>query len=105
MLTQPSVHAHGQQVIFVPIGQIIALVIVAMIAVWAVRGVTARVAVVAFAVCIGVLTWVVPNGYLPWWALATSEASFLTGLLPPVAIAMLVAWVARLSQGSGQHGT
>ena len=105
LLAQSTAYAHGEQIIFMPIGQVMALVLVAMIAVWAVRGIGARVAVVACAVGVGVLPWILPNAYLPWWALGTVEASFLTGLLPPVVIAMVVAWLARVSQGSRQHGT
>ena len=105
LVSQSSAHAHGEQIIFMPIGQVIALLPVAIIAAWAVREIVARIAVVLAAVGIAVLFWVLPNGYMPWWALATSLGSFLTGLLPPLMIASVVAWIARVFQGSEEHGT
>jgi hypothetical protein len=105
LLTVPSLAlAHGQQIVFVPIGQLIALVPVAFIAWRLTRGWFVRSAVIVCAVLVPTVILFMPIGYIPWWLVADEISSFLTGFLFSVLLACVLGGLYR-AVVSGTHGT
>ncbi len=96
--------AHGEESFFLPVGQLLALVPVTIIAWRLTRGIIARMAVILCALLVPVLLLFTPNHYLPWWLLASEISSFLTGFIASTIVATLVALLwRRLLQGD-RHG-
>jgi hypothetical protein len=87
-------HAHGQQALFMPLGQLVALIPAAVIAWRVTSGIAARAVVVLAALLVPVVVWFLPNYYLPLWLLASETSSFLTGITAStlVAIAVALSW-------------
>lgn len=86
-------HAHGQQALFMPLGQLVALIPAAVIAWRLTSGVAARAVVVLAALLVPVVVWFLPNYYLPLWLLASETSSFLTAFTSTlVAIAVALSW-------------
>jgi len=84
----PSVaHAHGEQILLLPLGQLITLVAVGYIAIRKIVGGAAALLTFSAALLVAVATWALPGSSL---ALTDTEI-FLLGLLPPMAAAILVA--------------
>jgi hypothetical protein len=96
--------AHGQQIFFVPVGQLIALVPVAFIAWRLTRGWVVRIAVIVCAVLVPTIILFVPIGYIPWWLVADEIRSFLTGFVFSVLVACALGVLYR-SAVPGKHGT
>jgi len=95
LVTTPVIaHAHGQQAVFMPLGQVVALIPAAVIAWRLTSGIAARTAVVLAAPLVPVVVWFLPNYYLPWWLLASETSSFLTGFIASTlgAIAVALSW-------------
>jgi uncharacterized membrane protein len=106
LLLLPAVaEAHGEQIVFLPLGQLVGLVPAAVIAWRLTRGVIARMVVILCALVAPVLLLFMSNNYLPWWLLASETSSFLTGFIASTIVAILVAlfW-RRLLQGD-RHST
>jgi hypothetical protein len=105
LLLAPSLAlAHGQQIVFVPIGQIAALVPVAFIAWRLTRGWFVRTAVIVCAVLVPTAILFMPIGYIPWWLVANETNSFLTGFLFSVLLACALSGLYRALTPSA-HGT
>jgi hypothetical protein len=105
LLLVPSLAlAHGQQIVFVPLGQITALIPVAFIAWRLTRGWFARTAVIVCAVLVPTVILFMPIGYIPWWLVASERSSFLTGLLFSVLVACALSGLYR-ALAPRAHGT
>jgi len=104
MLVPSLALAHGQQIVFVPIGQLIALVPVAFIAWRLTRGWFVRLAVISCALVVPTVILFLPIGYIPWWLVADEIRSFLTGFLFSVLIASALGVLYRAAV-SARHGT
>ena len=96
--------AHGQQIVFVPIGQVIALVPVAFIAWRLTRGWAVRLAIIVSAVLVPTAILFMPIGYIPWWLVADEIRSFLTGFTLSVLIACVLVVLYR-AVVPVKHGT
>ena len=81
-------HAHGEQVLLVPFGQLVALVPAAAIAWHLTSSSMARTVVLVSAPLVPVVLWFLPNHYFPWWSLATDIGSFLTGFIASTVVAL-----------------
>ena len=101
----PEVHAHGQQAVFMPLGQLVALIPAAVIAWCLTRGIAARTVVVLAALLVPVVVWFLPNYYLPWWLLASETSSFLTGFIASTLVATVVALSWRSLRARDRYGT
>lgn len=97
-------HAHGQQALFFPVGQLVAVVPAAVIAWRFTSGITARAFVVLAGLFLPVLLWWLPNSYFPWWLLASEVTSFLTGLAASTLVAFVVALCWRAAPKKGGYG-
>jgi hypothetical protein len=95
LLVPALAEAHGQQIVFLPLGQLVAVVPATIIAWRLTRGVIARFAIVVCALVGPVLLWFTPNRCLPWWLLASEISSFLTGFIASSIVATLVALLWR----------
>jgi hypothetical protein len=98
-------YAHGQQAVFMPLGQLVALLPAAIIAWRLTHGIAARAVVVLAAVLVPVVVWFLPNYYLPWWLLASETSSFLTGFIASTLVATAVALAWRSLLGDDRYGT
>jgi hypothetical protein len=96
--------AHGQQIFFIPVGQLIALVPVAFIAWRLTRGWFVRIAVIACALLVPTIILFMPSGYIPWWLVADEIRSFLTGFVFSVLVACALGVLYRIVV-PGKHGT
>jgi uncharacterized membrane protein len=105
VLTSPLAYAHGEQIIFLPLGQLAALVPATIIAWRLTRGIAARVLVILCALAVPILLWFLPNHYMPWWLLASEVSSFLTGFVASTIVAILVALFSRRLLQGDRHGT
>jgi hypothetical protein len=100
LATTPAiVHAHGQQAVFMPLGQLVALIPAAVIAWRLTSGILVRTVVILAALLVPVFVWFLPNYYLPWWLLASETSSFLTGLIASTLVATAVALSWRSLRG------
>ena len=104
-MTPAIVHAHGQQALFMPLGQLLALIPAAVIAWRLTSGIAARTVVVLAALLVPVVVWFLPNYYLPWWLLATETSSFLTGFIASTLVAAAVALSWRSLLAKERYGT
>jgi hypothetical protein len=95
LLVPALAEAHGQQIVFLPLGQLVAVVPATIIAWRLTRRVIARFAIVVCALVGPVLLWFTPNRCLPWWLLASEISSFLTGFIASSIVATLVALLWR----------
>jgi hypothetical protein len=95
LLVPALAEAHGEESFFLPLGQLLALVPVTIIAWRLTRGIIARVLVIFCALVAPLLLWFSPNHYLPWWLLASEISSFLTGFIASTIVATLVALLWR----------
>jgi hypothetical protein len=95
LLVPALAEAHGQQIVFLPLGQLVAVVPATIIAWRLTRGIMARMVVVLCALVAPVLLWFTPNRCLPWWLLASEISSFLTGFIASSIVATLVALLWR----------
>jgi hypothetical protein len=93
--------AHGEEIVFMPAGNLVALVVVFITALrvkahWAWR---------ALAVVLGVLAGLPPyfatNEYVPYWVASSGVAWFVVGFAPPLALSgLLLVWRSRAAQRS-----
>jgi hypothetical protein len=90
-----AAHAHGEEALLFPVGQLVALT-VAAIAAWRVSSswlwrslIFASSAGLAFAL------WFVPGDVFPSAVRTTGIGNFVLGLVPPVLVAAAGAWAAR----------
>jgi hypothetical protein len=97
--------AHGGEFIFMPLGQLVALVPVSVIAWRLARGAFARAVVIFCALGAPFSLWFLPNYYMPWWLLASELSSFLTGLILATTVAVLVAILWRTFSQVRHRGT
>jgi len=105
LLVPALAEAHGEQLVFLPLGQLVALLPATIIAWRLTRGVSARVVVLFSALLAPVLLWFLPNHYMPWWLLASEISSFLTGFIASTIVATLVALLWRRLLQRDRHGT
>ncbi len=96
--------AHGQQIVFLPIGQAIALIPVAFIAWRLARGWIVRTSIIVCAVLVPTVILFMPIGYIPWWFVADEIRSFLTGFLLSVLLAIALSMLSRTLMPR-PHGT
>ena len=89
-----AAQAHGEQVLFLPIGQLLALLIAGVIAWRSTDGWKKRCLVMAAAIATAFACWFLPGNLFGVWSY-TVTANFLMGLVPPVVIAALVSAVVR----------
>lgn len=104
-VTPALVHAHGQQALFMPLGQLLALIPAAVIAWRLTSGIAARTVVVLAALLVPVVVWFLPNYYLPWWLLASETSSFITGFVASTLVAVAVALSWRSLLAKDRYGT
>jgi hypothetical protein len=104
-MTPVIAHAHGQQALFMPLGQLVALIPAVVIAWRLTHGIAARAVVVLTALVVPVVVWFLPNYFLPWWLLASETSSFLTGFIASTLVATAVALSWRSWVGRGRYGT
>jgi len=95
LICRPAL-AHGEEVLLLPIGQLLAIpALIFIIRRYAKsRWVTALVA--TSAVATGAALWFVPGSFFPSWLRHTGTGNFLLGVLPPLVIAYVVASINRL---------
>ena len=98
-------HAHGEQVLLVPFGQLVALVPAAVIAWRLTSSSIARTVVLVSAPLVPIILWFLPNYYFPWWMLATDIGSFLTGFIASTVVALVVAVSWRMFSRKDRYGT
>lgn len=90
--------AHGQEVLFLPLGNIVGLAVAAGVAL----AVRARLRVVAWAMAAGLIAcippWYVSNDIVPTWVQGSGTWWLLVGALPPatVVVAVLAASMRRI---------
>ena len=104
LLIAPLAFAHGQQIVFVPVGQAIALIPVAIMAWRLTRGWFVRTAVIIGAVLVPTVILFMPIGSIPSWWVADEISSFLTGFLLSVISAGALSGLCRVL-ARGAHGT
>jgi hypothetical protein len=101
MLASQSAQAHGEEVVFFFGGQLLALVAVGVIAWRSSRGWVQRSAVVVIPVLLVLPLWFVPRSVFPEFFRFDVFGNLLMGLIPPIALAALTAFVFRaLSRGA-----
>jgi len=96
--------AHGQQVVFLPLGQLVALIPAAIVAWTLTRGIAARAVVVMSAVLVPFALWFLPNYLMLWWLLGSEVSSFFTGFIASTVVAVVVALSWR-GLGKDRYGT
>jgi hypothetical protein len=100
----PSVaFAHGQEVVFMPAGQFVALVVVGIL-LWRLpfRGVAIRVMAVLCVLGVTLPLWYVSVSWFPVF-LRNASGFFLIGLVPSVVVALVIFFVQRclIKRGKG----
>jgi hypothetical protein len=95
--------AHGWQVALMPVGNLVALVVVVVLAIRVKVDWVSRVAAVLMAVLMAVVVWLLPNsvwhGYVPYWVNFSAFTMFVVGFVPPVTVAgLLLYWRRRARQ-------
>jgi len=103
--TTGTTYAHGQQVLLVPFGQLVALIPAAVIAWRLTRTVAGRTVVVVSALLVPVIFWFLPNYYFPSWLFASDISSFLAGFTASTLVAIAVALSWRTLFNRERHGT
>jgi hypothetical protein len=97
--------AHGQQLIFLPLGHLVALLPATILAWRLTHGIIARVVVILGALVAPVFIWLMAHIDLPWWLLASEISCFLTGFSTSTITSILVALLwRRLSQSQATIG-
>jgi hypothetical protein len=85
--------AHGQQVLFMPVGNMAAIVVVLVMAVRAKVDWQSRVLSVVLAAAVVFPPYFLTNQYFPWWLTSSELGCFVLGFVPPVAAAgLLLGW-------------
>jgi hypothetical protein len=99
LLTCQPVYAHGQEVVFFPLGQLLAAPALIVIT-WRMSGsFWFKALVLACAVALATILWFVPGPSFPAWLRHTGTGNFLLGLLPPLIVAIGFISIARLFRG------
>jgi hypothetical protein len=96
LCTPATALAHGQQILFMPVGNLVALVAVTVATLVFKVGWKARLAALLLALAVALPPYFVPAGYLPWQLTSSEAGCFILGVVPPlVAAALFLAWRRR----------
>jgi hypothetical protein len=98
--------AHGEEALLLPVGNLFALIVVAIAALSLKVEWPSRVVAVLIAIVVSLPPYFVTNRYVPYWLSFSALGWFAVGLLPPIAVsAAFLLWRRRAAHKKGNGST